>query len=114
MLRCARGRGYIGIGLYLEDPYQQMLSYRGEVQLTANVAEFPILEDKEVFPLSDFLEAFDCSIGEVIDDVGMCLEDADGIADFFGQAKESGGVVDVGGETEVGLLDGDKGKEIAG
>lgn len=81
---------------------------------TANVPEFPVLEDEEVLPLGDLLEAFDRPIGEVVDDVCMCLEHAYRVADFLGQAKEGGGVMDVGGDAEVGLLDGDEGQEVAG
>lgn len=46
-------------------------------RLTANVAELPVLEYEKVFPRRYLLEAFNCPVGEVVDDVGMGLEYAD-------------------------------------
>ena len=42
----------------------------------------------------------------------MGLQHADGVADFFGEAQQGGGGVDVGGDAEVGALDGDEPVEI--
>lgn len=81
-----------------------MLRIRRE-RLTANIAEFPVLEDEEIFALGDFLQTFDCSVGEVVNYVDVCLEDANRVADFFGQSKEGGCGVDIGGDAEIGLLE---------
>ena len=45
-------------------------------RLTANVTEFPVFEDEKVFSHCDFLEILDCAVGEVVDDVGVGLENA--------------------------------------
>lgn len=57
----------------------------GRVRLTAYVAKLPILEDQELLAAADFLQAGDGAVGEVVDDVGVRFQHADGVADFFGE-----------------------------
>lgn len=98
-------RGYTGIGLYLEQSFVRVGDYGGRGFLTANVPKLPVLEYKEVFPRGYLLKTFDCPVGEIINDVCMCFEYANGVADLVCEAKESGGGMNISGDTQVGLLD---------
>lgn len=52
-------------------------------RLTANITEFPVLEDQEVLSLGYLLKSFDCPVREIVYDIGMRLEHTYRIADFF-------------------------------
>ena len=50
---------------------------------TPYISKFAVLEYEKVLPLRNLLQSSNCSFREVIDDIGMSLEHADGIAHFF-------------------------------
>ena len=80
---------------------------RGITRRTANIPQLPILKQQEVFALGDCLEPSNGVFGPVIDDVRVGLEDADSVADLFCDFEQLEGCVDIGGDAEVGALDGD-------
>lgn len=80
--------------------------------LTSNVPEFPILKKEEPLPFRYLLQASDRFVGPVIYDIGMGFEHAYVVADFFCDAQEVIGGVDIGGYAEVGAFDGDEAEEV--
>ena len=74
---------------------------------TAYVAELPILKYQKLLPPTDFLEACDGAVGEVFDDIGVGFKHAYRVADFFCELEEGGGGGDVGGDAQIGALNGD-------
>ena len=83
MLLCGGDRGSIEIGLCLKGRRISRVNANEQGPLTSNVAEFPVLEDQEVLPFGYLLETFDCTVGEVIYNVGMRLKHAYRVAHFF-------------------------------
>ena len=81
---------------------------------TPNISKLPILEQQEFLPLRDLLQASDRAVGKIADDVRVCLQHADVLAYFFGEAQELVGGFDVGGDAEVGALDGNEMQEVGG
>lgn len=51
---------------------------------TSNIGKLPILEDQKGFPSRDLPQSVDCPFGEIINDVCMCFQHADVVADVFG------------------------------
>lgn len=56
--------------------------------LTADITELPILEYQELFPLGDLLQALDCSLAKVVNDIRMRFQHADGITNLLCQAEQ--------------------------
>lgn len=58
------------------------------------------------------MQTLDCPFGKVVDDIRMGLEHAYVVANFFGYLEKFICPVDIGGDTEVGALNGDEAEEI--
>ncbi|KAI4134491.1 MAG: hypothetical protein LQ347_001471 [Umbilicaria vellea] len=59
-------------------------------------------------------EAGDGAVGEVVDDVGVRFQHANGVAHFFCEFQEGGGGGDIGGDAQIGALNGDQLEQIRG
>lgn len=81
---------------------------------TAYVAKLPVLEDQKLLPPAYFLQAGDGAVGEVVDDVGVRFQHANGVAHFFCEFQEGGGGGDIGGDAQIGALNGDQLEQIRG
>ena len=58
------------------------------------------------------MQPIDRPFVKVIDDVRVYLQDADVVADFFRQAQQHGGLVDIGGDAQIGPLDSNETIEV--
>jgi hypothetical protein len=72
---------------------------------TTNIGKLAVLEDKEPLSSCNLTQGLGGPVGPVCDNVAVCLEEADVVADLLGNLQEFGGGLDVGGQTKVGLLD---------
>jgi hypothetical protein len=81
---------------------------------TADIAELAVLKDKELFAARQLVQAADGLVVEVGDDVCVGLEDANVIADIFGEGQQFVCGGDVGGDAQVGALEVDEAEEIGG
>ena len=90
------------------------MSIDSKVKRTSNIPKFSILENQEFFPTRDILQAFDCSLPKVVNDVGMSLQYANGVSHVLCEAKEGRSGMDVGGNAKVRLLNDAKVKEVYG
>lgn len=81
---------------------------------TSNVAKLPILEDQKLFSPGNLIQPLDRSLREIINDVGMCFEDAHTVSHLLRQAQKGRAGVHIGGDAEIRALDRDQVEEIAG
>jgi len=79
---------------------------------TANVTEFAVLKDYELLAARNLVQASDGFVVEVGNNVCVRLEDADVVANIFGQSQQLIGGGDVGRDTEIGAFEVDQTEEI--
>ena len=81
---------------------------------TSNIPEFPIFKEQEMLPSRYLLQAFDCFLRPVVYDIGVGLEYAYVVTDFFCDAQKVVCGMNISGYAEVGALYGDQGEKVCG
>ena len=54
---------------------------------TSNISKLPILKEQEILPLGNFHQASNSFLGPIINYIGVGLEYADVVTDFFRDAQ---------------------------
>lgn len=80
--------------------------------LTANITKLPVFKDQKVLLGRNLPQITHCPWTKVADDVGMRLQDTDGIAHVFSQLKEFLGRVDIGRHAEIGFLNSNQSQQV--
>lgn len=79
---------------------------------TSDIPKLPILKEQELLFSRYLLQACDRFLGPVVYDIGMGLEYAYVVTNFFCNAQEVVCGMDVSGYAEVGVLYGDQAEEV--